>query len=60
MAKSNVYSRLEDNESFEVHMKVDQPCTVSDVMNIVGNPAYLKMWCNPIEALVVVNSTDAR
>jgi hypothetical protein len=57
-AKSTVRSIFEDHESFEVSMKIDPPCTVEDVMGIIGNPAQLKMWCDPIETLVVVNSSD--
>lgn len=57
-AKAKVRSSFEDHDSFQVSMKIDQPCTVAKVMEIIGNPAYLKMWCDPIKTLVVVNSTD--
>lgn len=59
-AKASVEALFEDHETFEVSIKVDNPCSVSDVMEVIGNPEYLKLWCDPIQALVVVNSSVKR
>ena len=58
-AKSAVKSLFEDDKSFEVSMELGHPCTVEDVMSVIGNPALLKMWYDPIQTLVVTSSSDA-
>jgi hypothetical protein len=57
-AKSTVTSLFEDHESFEISMKLEPECTVEEVMEILGNSNNLKRWCNPIESLIVVRSSD--
>lgn len=57
-AKSAVKSVFEDDQSFEVSMAIADPCTVQDVMEVIGNPNLLKMWCDPIQTLLVTSSSD--
>lgn len=57
-ARTSVRSFLEDDQSFEVSMEFPGPCTMRDVMTIVGNPELLRMWCDPIQSLVVTSTSD--
>ena len=50
-------TRLGEN-TFQVSMQIDPPCTVRDVMDVVGNPDLLRLWCDPIRALVVTKSSE--
>lgn len=50
-------TRLGENV-FEVTMQVDPPCTVRDVLDVVGNPDLLRLWCAPIRALVITKSSE--
>ena len=50
-------TRLGENV-FEVTMQVDPPCTVRDVLDVVGNPDLLRLWCDPIRALVITKSSE--
>jgi hypothetical protein len=49
---------LEDNQAFEVSMDIDPPCSFEDIMNVLGNPELLKVWCDPIQTLIVTSSSD--
>jgi len=59
VAKTTVRSFMEDDQSFEVSMFLDPPCTVDDVLRIVGNPSLLMIWCDPIQGLVVTRKSDS-
>lgn len=50
-------TRLGENV-FEVTIQVDPPCTVRDVLDVVGNPDLLRLWCAPIRALVITKSSE--
>ncbi len=50
---------LEDGQSVEVYMDIHGPCTTQGVMRILGNPELLKMWCDPIQTLIVTSSSDS-
>lgn len=50
-------TRLGENV-FEVTMQVDPPCSVRDVLDVVGNPDLLRLWCDPIRALVITKSSE--
>jgi hypothetical protein len=50
-------TRLGEN-TFQVSMQIDPPCTVRDVMDVVGNPDLLRLWCDPIRALVITRSSE--
>lgn len=58
-AKTTITSVLENDTSFEVSMDITSDLTVQDVMNVLGNPDLLKLWCDPIQSLIVTSSTDA-
>jgi hypothetical protein len=57
-ARRGIKSFHDDVQSFEVSMTVEAPCTAQDVIGILGNPELLKLWCDPIRALVVTNSSE--
>ena len=50
-------TRLGENV-FEVSMHIDPPSTVRDVLDVVGNPDLLRLWCDPIRALFVTKSSE--
>lgn len=50
-------TRLGEN-TFEVTMQIDPPSTARDVMDVVGNPDLLRLWCDPIRTLVVTKSSE--
>jgi hypothetical protein len=58
-SRAGVKSLLEDGQSFEVSMDIHGPCTTQGVMRILGNPELLKMWCDPIQTLIVTSSSDS-
>ena len=59
-ARETVDAIIEDDQSFQVSMTLDANCTVQGVMRILGDPQLLRLWCDPIEALVVTrSSTDS-
>mmetsp|Transcript_16093 Transcript_16093/g.23683 ORF Transcript_16093/g.23683 Transcript_16093/m.23683 type:complete len:422 (+) Transcript_16093:123-1388(+) len=47
-----------DEDSFEVSMCIYSPCTIRDIMDIIGNPDMLRLWCEPVRALVVTRSSE--
>jgi hypothetical protein len=57
-AREGIKSFHDDHQSFEVSMTVEAPCVAQDVMSILGNPELLKLWCDPIRALVVTKSSE--
>ena len=57
-ARQGIKSFHDDDQSFEVSMTVEAPCTAQDVIGIIGNPELLKVWCDPIRALVVTKSSE--
>jgi hypothetical protein len=56
-ARETVEAVIEDDQSFEVSMTLKQNCTVEGVMRILGNPELLRLWCDPIETLIVTSSS---
>jgi hypothetical protein len=58
-AKATIRAIIEDDQAFEVSMLLDDlSCTVQDVMRIVGDPDFLRLWCDPIETLIVTRTSD--
>lgn len=47
-----------DEDSFELSMCIYSSCTVRDVMDIVGNPDMLRLWCEPVRALIITRSSE--
>jgi hypothetical protein len=57
-ARQSVQAVIEDDQTFEVSVLLENPCTVQDVMRIVGNADLLRLWCDPIETLIVTNTSE--
>ncbi len=57
-ARTGVRSFLGNDQSFEVSTEVSGPCSVQSVMNVIGNPELLRVWCDPIHNLVVTSTSD--
>jgi hypothetical protein len=57
-ARSGIRTCILDDKSFEISMNVEPPCTAQDVMGVIGNPNLLKLWCDPIHALVITSSSE--
>lgn len=51
-------TRLGEN-TFQVSMQIDPPSTVRDVLDVLGNPDLLRLWCDPIRDLVVTKSSES-
>ena len=47
-----------DGDCFEAIMHIYTPCSVSDAMDIIGNPDMLRLWCEPVRTLVVTRSSE--
>lgn len=47
-----------DEETFETSLHIYSSCSVQDVMDIVGNPDLLRLWCEPVRTLVVTRSSE--
>jgi hypothetical protein len=47
---------LTGDYSFEV--SVDVTATVTDVMDVVGNPDLLRLWCDPVSNSLVITSSS--
>lgn len=63
-AKAGVNVRLDNEECFEVSMTFDNSSlshsvTIDNVMQIVANPDLLRLWCNPIENMVVTSNSSS-
>ena len=46
-----------DQDTFEVSMHI-RCCSMNDVMDVVGNPDLLRLWCEPVRTLVVTRSSE--
>ena len=62
-AKTSAEVYVHDDEFFEVSMVFDDTTlshsvSVDDVMKIVANPDLLRLWCDPIETLIVTSSSS--
>jgi hypothetical protein len=57
-AREGIMSTICTGDSFEISMKLTTECTVEEMMNILANPSLLKLWCAPINALVVTQSSE--
>ena len=57
-ARTSIHSILEGDDTFEVSMDLPMQYTVESVLNIVANPDLLRMWCDPIQSLVVTSSSN--
>jgi hypothetical protein len=45
--------------AFSVQVDISAPGTdIRDVMDLLGNPDLLKLWCDPIQALVITKSSE--
>lgn len=58
-AGRNITARRLGENTFEVAMQIDPPSTVRHVMDVVGNPDLLRLWCDPIRALVITKSSES-
>eukprot|EP00529_Nitzschia_sp_RCC80_P014744 CAMPEP_0113456346 /NCGR_PEP_ID=MMETSP0014_2-20120614/8839_1 /TAXON_ID=2857 /ORGANISM="Nitzschia sp." /LENGTH=716 /DNA_ID=CAMNT_0000347795 /DNA_START=340 /DNA_END=2490 /DNA_ORIENTATION=- /assembly_acc=CAM_ASM_000159 len=63
-AKTSVQVYVHNDEFFEVSMMFDDTSlshsiSVDDVMKIVANPDLLRLWCDPIETLIVTSSSSS-
>ena len=57
-AREGILSNVLMSDSFEISMKLSTECSVEEMMNILANPSLLKLWCAPIHALVVTQSSE--
>jgi hypothetical protein len=57
-AREGIKATLIDEESFEVSVDVNSQITAQQVMDVLGNPELLRLWCEPIQALVVTRSSE--
>jgi hypothetical protein len=48
----------ESEDVFRVFMKLSPSCTTRDVMGIIGNPDLLRLWCEPIQSLIVTKCSE--
>ena len=55
---TGVFVRQLDTASFEVSIDLIPHCTVPDIMEVVGNPSLLRLWCESIRSLVITNSSE--
>ena len=56
--RARIKSSLIDDESFEVSMELGTRFNPRHVMDVLGNPEFLRLWCEPIQALVITNSSE--
>ncbi|CAB9526957.1 expressed unknown protein [Seminavis robusta] len=56
--RNAVQARRLDATSFEVSVEIEPGLTVEDVMEVVGNPSYLSLWCESIRSLVITKSSE--
>ena len=47
---------LTGDSAFRV--SVDLVATVGDVMEVIGNPDFLRLWCDPVTAILVTKSSE--
>lgn len=55
---AGVSARQLDPTSFEVSIQVAPDLSVEHIMEVLGNPSHLALWCDSIRSLVVTNSSD--
>merc|ERR1711976_341089 len=58
-AKTSVTAMLIDDQSFEVNMELPSIFSIDDVMDILANPDKLKVWCAPIQSMIITNGGDS-
>eukprot|EP00529_Nitzschia_sp_RCC80_P014962 CAMPEP_0113459876 /NCGR_PEP_ID=MMETSP0014_2-20120614/10691_1 /TAXON_ID=2857 /ORGANISM="Nitzschia sp." /LENGTH=715 /DNA_ID=CAMNT_0000351499 /DNA_START=260 /DNA_END=2405 /DNA_ORIENTATION=+ /assembly_acc=CAM_ASM_000159 len=63
-AKTSVQVYVHNDEFFEVSMmfedtSLSHSISVDDVMKIVANPDLLRLWCDPIETLIVTSNSSS-
>ena len=56
--KRGIETQRVDQDTFEVSMHIYSDCSKQDVMDIVGNPDLLRLWCEPVRTLVVTRSSE--
>ena len=56
--KRGIETKRLDQDTFEVSMSIYSDCSMQDVMDIVGNPDLLRLWCEPVRTLVVTRSSE--
>ena len=56
--RARIRSSIIDEESFEVSMDLGRRFNPRHVMDVLGNPEFLRLWCEPIQALVITNSSE--
>lgn len=57
-ARAIIRSSLENDHTFEVSMEIPDYSSFPRVMNVLGNPELLRLWCDPIQSLVVTSTSD--
>lgn len=57
-SKRGIETKRLDRDTFEVSMSIYSNCSTQDVMDIVGNPDLLRLWCEPVRTLVVTRSSE--
>ncbi|KAG7356292.1 hypothetical protein IV203_000978 [Nitzschia inconspicua] len=56
-ARDTVKAVVEDDQSFQVSIQLQDNVSVDNVMWILANPELLRLWCDPIETLIVTSSS---
>jgi len=57
-ARTRIQAALDSDDSFGVTMDLPSRCTVENALDVVANPEFLWMWCDPIHSLVVTSTSD--
>jgi len=57
-AERDIHSILNGDDTFGVSMDLPMQYSVESVLNVVANPDLLRMWCDPIQSLVVTSTSD--
>lgn len=57
-ARAFIRATVENDHTFEVSMEIPGHSSFAMVMNVLGNPDLLRLWCDPIQSLVVTSTSD--
>jgi len=49
---------LIDANSFEIAANINSSCSLRDAMNILGNPNFLQLWCDSVQEIIVIKSSE--
>eukprot|EP00545_Synedropsis_sp_CCMP1620_P002598 CAMPEP_0119005658 /NCGR_PEP_ID=MMETSP1176-20130426/1851_1 /TAXON_ID=265551 /ORGANISM="Synedropsis recta cf, Strain CCMP1620" /LENGTH=488 /DNA_ID=CAMNT_0006957493 /DNA_START=62 /DNA_END=1528 /DNA_ORIENTATION=+ len=56
--KRGIESCRVDQDTFEVSMHIYSSCAAQDIMDVIGNPDLLRLWCEPVRTLIVTRSSE--